>query len=805
MFWHDVRLAARLLLKDKWYTAVAVLALGIGIGVNSTIFTFVNAVLLRGLPYAHSDRIMFLQLTNPGAKLRNVWLSYPDYETWRDATRSFEDLAAFRSGTMNVSDAEGPAERALGTWITANGFELIGQPTLFGRTFLAGEDAPGAEPVAIIGYGLWQSRFGGDPAILTRTIRVNETPARIVGVMPQGMKFPATAEMWMPLVPDAAARKRSVQTLGVFGRLKAGITREQAQAEMTAVARTIAAEHPDTNKGFEAVVMPYNDRYNGGEIKRIFLVLMGAVVLVLVIACANVANLLLARSSSRAKEMALRISLGATRWRVVRQLLVESVLLGCLAGVFGLVLSIAGVRVFDMAMRSVNKPYWIQFTIDGTVFAFLAAVCLLTGVLFGLAPALQVSRANVNELLKEGGRSGGTSARSRKFSSAMVVAEVALTVLLLVAAGLMVRSYLKLQALEIGFDPRDVIAGTIGLAEPRWDTPESRIRFGEQLLERVRAVPGVEAATVASSFPFSGGQQARIEIEGRPVVDRVRAPRAFAVAIADEYFATLQVSLRQGRAFSAADGRAGAEVAIVNERFAAQMFDGENPIGRRFRLLSDDRTTPWLTVVGVAPSIRQNDPQQVEPEPVLYQPFRQDPPRSVGLMVRTAGRPAGIARALRDAVRQVNADQPLYNLKTYDEVLDDVSWLWRVFGTLFAVFAAIALLLSAIGLYAVTAYSVAQRTQEIGVRIALGARRGQVSWMILRRGLAQLGLGLAIGLVAAWFASGVLNQLLVQLSARDPLTFFVITALLVVITAAACLIPARRAMRVDPSIALRAE
>jgi putative ABC transport system permease protein len=805
MFSQDVRLAIRLLTKDKWYTAVAVLALGLGIGVNSTIFTFVNAVLLRGLPYEDSHRIMYLNLLSPTTGERPIPVSYPDYEQWRQESRSFEDLAAFRSGTMNVSDAERPAERALGVWITANTFGILGQQPLVGRTFLPGEDTAGAQPVTIIGYGLWQNRYGGDPAILGRTLRVNETPAKIVGVMPQGMKFPNVAEMWMPLVPDANIQRRTARLLGVFGRLRPGVTREQAQAEMRALTRAIAAEHPATNNGYEPQVLPYNDRFNGGEIRRLFLALMGAVALVLIIACANVANLLLARSATRAREMALRISLGATRWRIMRQLLVESVMLGCIAGVFGLGLSVIGVRLFDQAVRSVNKPFWIHFTMDATVFAFLAGVCVLTGILFGLAPALQVSRANVNELLKEGGRTGSTGIRSRRFSSVMVVSEVALTIVLLAAAGLMVRSFIKLQTLELGFETRNTLGGSITLAEKRWDTPESRVRFQEQLLERVRAVPGVRSATIGSGFPLSGGAQSRVEVEGRSVTDRARAPQTFTLSISEDYFSTLGVPVLRGRPFSAADGRSGSEVAIVNERFAAQHFKGDDPLGKRFRLLAEDRELPWLTIVGVSPSIRQNNPQDIEPEPVIYQPFRQDPARTIALLVRTSEASAGVAQGLRAAVREVNPDQPLYNLRTYDELMTEVSWMWGVFGALFAVFAVIALVLSAIGLYAVTAYSVAQRTQEIGVRMALGAERVQVSWMILRRGLAQLAIGIALGLVGAWFAGGILKALLVQMSPHDPTTLVAITAILLVITIAACLLPARRAMRVDPAIALRAE
>ena len=805
MLLQDVRLAARLLLKDRWYTAVAVLALGLGIGVNSTIFTFVNAVLLRGLPYEDSHRIMYLHFASAATGSRPLPVSYPDYEDWRQGARSFEDLAAFRSGTMNVSDAERPAERALGVWISANTFGLLGQSPLIGRTFLPGEDAPGAQPVTIIGYGLWQTRYGGDPAILGRTIRVNETPARIVGVMPQGMKFPNVAEMWMPLVPDENARRRFTRTLGIFGRLRPGVTLPQAQAEISALAAAVAADHPETNRGFDPVIVPYNDRFNGGEIRVVFLSLMGAVALVLLIACANVANLLLARSASRAREMALRVAIGATRWRIIRQLLVESVLLGCVAGLFGLGLSAVGVRMFDEAVRTVNKPYWIQFTMDGTVFAFLAAICVLTGVLFGLAPALQVSRANMTELLKEGGRGGGVAARSRRFTSAMVVAEVAFTIVLLVAAGLMVRSYLKVQSLEMGFPSQSLLGGAIMLAEPKWNEPAARVRFQEQVVERLRTVPGVHTATVASVFPLGGGPQMRVEIEGRPVEDRRRAPQTFTVSIAEDYFSALDAPLRRGRPFGGADGLPGSEAAIVNERFAARMFEDADPIGRRFRLLGDDRDTPWMTVVGVAPNIRQGNPQDTEYDAVVYQPFRQDPTRSVGVLVRTAVPPAGVAGAIRTAVRDINADQPLYNLKTFEELMVEVSWLWRIFGTLFALFAGIALVLSAIGLYAVTAYSVAQRTQEIGVRMALGAPRAQVSWLILRRGLLQLGAGVVFGLVGAWFASALLQSLLVQMSARDPLTFAAITVLLVVITVAACLIPARRAMQVDPVIALRAE
>jgi putative ABC transport system permease protein len=431
---------------------------------------------------------------------------------------------------------------------------------------------------------------------------------------------------------------------------------------------------------------------------------------------------------------------------------------------------------------------------------------VLTGVLFGLAPALHVSRANMTELLKEGGRSGGIGVRLRRFSSVMVVAEVALTIVVLAAAGLMVRSFLNLYSLELGFEPTNLLGATTTLAERKYPETSHQVRFQEQLLERVQSVPGVGMAAVTSNFPTTGGRRREVEIDGRTAPGDEGAPRTIAISVSDEYFQTLGVSLIRGRTFVPNDGTRGAEAAIVNERFIAQFLPGENPIGRRIRMRDDDnRDVPWLVIVGVSPNVRQDNPQNLEPAAVVYTPFRQAPTRTILMLIRTTVPPAGVSEPLRMAVRDLDPEQPLYNLRTQDEALAQARWPWRVFGTLFVVFAVIALVLSAVGLYAVTAYSVSQRTQEIGVRIALGATRGQVSWMILRRGLVQLAIGLAIGLLAAYFASGVLRQLLVQMSPTDPVTFIGITLLLVVVTLTACLLPARRAMRVDPVVALRAE
>jgi predicted permease len=818
----DIRFSARMLLKDRWYTAVAVLALGLGIGVNSTVFTFVNAVLLRGLPYPESQRIVYVEAWDSSdGQGRSESASFPDYQDWRAQQRSFEDLAAMRSGTMNVSDAARPAERTSGTYVSANAFRILRQPMRLGRDFTEADDRPGAPAVAIVGYGLWQTRYGGDESILGRTIRVNETPAVVVGVMPEGVKFPTNADMWQPLVHAPAMLtspsgrptegkdrwRRSARTFGVFGRLRAGVSMAQAQAELSSIAAGLAKRYPDSNRNIGVRLITFNDRFNGGPIKTVFLLLMGAVSFVLLIACANVANLLLARSAQRAREMAVRVSLGATRWMLVRQLLVESVMLGLVSGAFGLLLSTAGVRLFDRAVSDVGKPYWIQFTIDGTVLAFLVAICVTTGILFGLAPALQVSRTNVNGLLKETGRSGGTGVRARRFTSAMVVFEVALTIVLLVGAGLMVRSFMKLYSMELGVPVDRLLVSAMVLAEQKYPTPVERALMHERLLTRLASVPGIVQGALTTNPPLGGGSEPRMEVDGRPAQDRARAPRVTSVSVSDNYFEALQLPLRRGRGFGSRDGTPGHDTAIVNERFVSQYFPNEDPVGRRIRLFPDDAAQPAqvVTIVGVVPTVRQRNVEEVDPDAVVYKPLRQDAPRGLSILVRTAGEPGTAASALRQAVRDVDSDQPLFNVRTMTESLARSRWPWRVFGSMFAIFALIALLLSSVGIYAVTAYSVTQRTQEIGVRIAMGARNGQVSWLILRRGLVHLALGLLIGLAASYFVSKLLQGIIVQVRPADPVTFSAITLLLLAVTIAACLLPSRRAMKLDPVVALRAE
>lgn len=805
----DLRYAARLLAKDPWFTLVAALALGLGIGLNATVFTFVNAVLIRGLPFASPEQIFVVTSFNPRTG-NDGGTSYPDFVDFREQSRSFAGLAVWRGMTSNVSDQGHPPERYNGTQISANTFQLLRQPVALGRDFAPADDLPGAAPVVIIGGGIWKSRYGRDPGIIGRAVKVNDQMATIIGVMPDGMMFPTNAELWMPLrssvSEDQELLERDNRGLAMFGRVVAGVSRREADTELAGIAARLTQQYPDTNKEVSARLATFNERFNGGPIRMVFLALMGAVGFVLLIACANVANLLLARSSKRTREVAIRFALGASRARVVRQLLVESVLLASLGGLLGLGLALVGARLFDAAVADVGKPYWIAFTMDATVVAFMAAVCLGTGIIFGLAPALQVSRTNVNDVLKDGSRGSAGGVRSRRMASAMVVAEIAMTLVLLTGAGLMVRSFLVLYTLNVGIDTSHLLTMRTRLSEERYDTPERRQQFLDAALMRLRSVPGAAATATSSSLPLDGGDRRELELEGKSLPEE-RSSGPTQIAVSEDYFETVRLPLLQGRLFGPRDGTAGYETVVVDERFASIFMPGEDPLGRRLRRRpgDDDKDpNPWRTIVGVVPALRQGNPQNSRDDKgAVYYPMRQAPPLGTNLIVRAQGDPGALTAAVREAVQDVDAEQPVFDLRTLDESLARSRWPYRVFGSMFAIFAVIALVLSTLGIYAVTAYSVSQRRAEIGVRMALGAQPRQVSWLVLKGGLRQLTLGLVIGLAGAAALTSVLESLMVGISATDPLTFGTVAVLIGLVTLAACAIPARRATRFDPVTALR--
>lgn len=813
--WQDVRFAARLLVKDRSFTVTAVIALALGISATNTVFTVVNAALLRDLPFDAPDKIVSLGTRDtrtrpvPGPQgYRGI--SYLEFQDWRDATRTFSGLAAYNDATMNVSDEGRTPERFRGTYISANGFRLTGQKPLLGRDFLPEDDRPGAPPVVILGDGIWRNRYGGDPTVIGRVVRVNGVPSTVIGIMPAGFQFPITSELWQPLalLSGVVTQPRDARTLSMFGRLADGVRIEQAQAELNTIAARLTRSYPDTNTAIQPTITPYVERHIAPQLVLVFVALMGAVGCVLLIACTNVANLLLARSTQRWGEISIRLSLGATRWRIVRQLLVESVLLAIVAGVVGWGLSVVGVRLFSLLVESFGaKPYWIRFTMDAPVFAFLAAVCLGTGVLFGLAPALHISKPNLNEFLREGTRGGFSGMRARRWTGALVIAELALTLVLLAGAGSFLRSFLELYRVDPGVETSGLMRMQLVLAQAKYPTPGQQAAFYQQLETRLNVVPGISAATLASALPLGGGFVRELSIEGRPPTAGESLPAVSMLTVGTRYFDTLGLRLLRGRAFLSDDGVVGREAAIVNERFVAMYFADVDPLGRRIRLTTANArgaTPSWVTIVGISPTIRQRSGSQPDQDPVVYLPYQAQPLPFATLIVRSSFEPGATASRLREEVRVLDPDLPLFDIMTVDEWLAFLRSPQRVFGTLFAVFAGIALALAAVGLYGVTAYSVAQRTQEIGVRMALGAQARQVCWLVMRRAVVRLAIGLGIGLAGAL---GVGNFLagVAWAGGPDPVTMMSITALLILVALAASFAPARRATRLNPVVALRTE
>jgi predicted permease len=668
--------------------------------------------------------------------------------------------------------------------------------------------------VAIIGGGIWKNRYGSDPSVIGRTIKENSVAVTVIGVMPPDVKFPFNTDVWLPIsVLPAEARntKRGVRNYQAIGRLAPGVTLEQARAELQTIGQRLSQQYPDSNKDFKPQIVKFNDRVTGPQITLIFLSLMGAVGFVLLIACANVANLLLSRAAHRSREIAVRMSLGAGRWAIIRQLLVESVLLSLLSGAIGLGLSIVGIRLFDAATTDVGKPYWMTFTLDPIVFLYLLAICVGTGVLFGLAPAMHISKTDVHEVLKEGGgRSGSGGMRARRWTGALIVVEIVLTLVLLAGAGFMMRSFLTLYAMEIGVDTSRLLTMNLALPLAKYPRAEPRTALYQQLEERLRAVSAIQSAGITTNVPTFGGFLRQLSVDGRPAPAGEKLPDVTMVSISPGYFETLGVKLQRGRSFTDADGTPGHEAAIVNQRFVTMHFAGEDPLGRRIRLTDSSPQVQQpppvdATIVGVVPTVRQRSFQDPDPDPVVFLPYRADPQRFVSLIVRGTGDPARITALVREEMRAIEPDIPLFRIQTMDQMLAQQRWPFRTFGSMFALFAVIALILSAVGLYAVTAYSVTQRTAEIGVRMALGAQPKQVMWLVMRRSLIQLAIGVPLGIAGAFGVGVLLKSLLVQTSSRDPVTIGVIALLMILVSLAACFWPARRATRLDPVSALRYE
>jgi predicted permease len=630
--------------------------------------------------------------------------------------------------------------------------------------------------------------------------------------MPPDMRFPFN-DIWLPfsLLPAPVREaKRGVRNLQAIGQLAPGVTLAQARGELERISAQLAHDFPDTNQDVRPSVMTYNDRVAGGPIRVIFLAMMGAVAFVLLIACANVSNLLLARSTQRTREIAVRVSLGASRWRIVRQLLVESLLLAAISGVLGLALSIAGVRLFDSFITAdIGKPYWMKFSMDPPVFAFLVAICIGTAIVFGLAPALHVSRTDVHEVLKEaGGRSGTSSGGARRWTSALIVVELALTLVLLAGAGFMMRSFMAMYQMSVGVDTSHVLTLRLFLPMAKYPRPEARTAVFQHLEERLRGVNAIQRTGLTSNAPLQGGMLRQLSVNGRTAAAGERLPEVTLVTVSPSYFETMGVPVLRGRHFAETDGTPGHESALVNQRFVAMHFRNEDPIGQHITLIDSvpsAQPSPPATaaIVGVVPTVRQRNFQDPDPDPVVYLPYRTDPQRFMMLVVRTAGEPGAVTSIVREQMRAVEPDVPLFAIMTLDQMLALQRWSFRIFGSMFAIFAVIALVLSAVGLYAVTAYAVTQRTAEIGVRMALGAQPRQVLWLVFRRAVLQLAIGIPVGVAGAFGVGRLLQTVLFQTNAHDSVTIAAIALVMIAVSINACFWPARRATRLDPVNALR--
>jgi predicted permease len=803
--WNDVRLAVRMLVRDRTFALTAIAALAVGIAANTMVFALVNGVLLRDLPYAEPGRLVALE-SREIADNDTSNMSYADLLDLRASTKALRGIAGVSQGSITVADGSGPAERLIGASVSANAFSLLGHRPAVGRDFRADDDRVGAQSVAILGHALWQRRYGTDPGILGRSIRVNGTPTTVVGVMPEGFKFPETAEIWQPLALIAAdvRDRRNRRSIDGIARLADGATIDQARTETNIAMAGLAREYPDTNAGIAADVLPYRDAVTGGRAVEAFSTLMAAVAFLLVMACANVANLLLARSEGRAREMSIRASIGSSRWRIVRQLLVESLVLAVVAGTIGLALAAGGVRLFDRAFAAADPPFWLAFPIDGRVIGFVVAAGFGTTILFGLMPALQAAPIDLTGVLNAASRTSAGSVRGRRWTGTLVVVQVALALVLVSGGALIVRGGLAHLHRNAGVDTSGLVAMRI---EPRLGTNDARTAFYRQLDDRLSALPGMRAA-IATPAPRMGGPELAMSIEGRPAPDGRRLPRVTTVATGRRYFDALAIAATDGRLFDDADGAGNRSVVIVNQRFQERFFPGGRALGQQIRLGlegPDKPPTGALSIVGVVPNVRQNDEEEDAFDAVAYLPYAADPLPNAMILVRSDLGLAAIAGSLRALVSELDADLPLFEISTLDDTMAAERWPLRLFGSLYGAFAISALVLAALGLYAVTAYAASRRTRELGVRVALGARPVDICWTVTRRVAIQFGIGATIGVAGTFGLGQVLESILAGVSGRDPATLTMVPLLLAAVALAACLIPARRAMRVNPVDALRSE
>jgi len=799
----EIRSTVRGLLKQPGFTIIAVFTLAVGIGANVAIFAVVNGMLLQPLPYGNEARVLSLAGRSPTYP-DGMSLSLADFLDWRGRQDTFESMVVFRNSAFTLTGVAEP-ERIQGALTSVDLLPALGASPIAGRGFVADDGRPGAPPVALVGYRLWQRRFGGEP-IVGRTIELDREPYTVIGVMGETFGFPEFGQLWVPMRidPTAAADARGSHVYQAIGTLKPGVSEQQGRANLEAIAQQLARAYPTTNTDIGVLTAPLRERSLPGELRIGFVVLMAVVAFVLLIACANIANLLLGRAVTRNREMAIRAALGASRWRIRQLMLIESLIIAAAGSALGLLVGRV-MRDALIAAVPIEIPIWMRFDIDAAVVIFVVALTVVTGLVFGLLPSVRASRDDLARSLKDAGARGASAGQGR-LRRLLVVAEVAITVVLLVGGGLVIRGFVGLMSVDPGFRTSNLLTLRAVLPDAAYGDDDRRRAFVSTMLSRIRSLPGVEQAGAVTALPLTGDSSSNtFTIDGVPPPAPGKYPTASVSLVSPGYFETMGIPLKRGRVYDEHDGQPGTNpVVIINETLARLQWPGQDPIGQRFKLGDVSSTRPWMTVVGVVGDVRQ----RTLDEPIrrgMYVPYAQQPSRGVFVAIRTAGSPLAMVDAVRRTIRDVDASLPLVDVFTMDWVIVRSLWQPRLFSWIFAVFGAVALLLSLVGVYGVVSYSVAQRTREIGIRMALGADRHRVRDLVLRQGMSAAGVGLVIGLFGALALTRVMGAMLYGMSPTDPVTFAVVALLLAVTVLVACLVPARRATKVDPTVALRYE